>query len=115
MLVRRNEGFASLRTLIRGELIIAPQTPVVLSYRLPDDMIQPPHDDVTPINIDNNEDIEAMMSVVEWTNEVHICVTYGAMNVAKYQFLCRTPFEIGDYKFLTDGVTEEEHMAAVIG
>ncbi|KAL0716908.1 hypothetical protein Bca4012_066230 [Brassica carinata] len=114
VLTRTNEEFPALLTLLRKELNISLQTPVVLTYRLPGNMIHPADAEVTPINIASTEDLEAMMSVHEWTNEVYICVTCGAMNVAKYQFLCRTPFEIGDKKFLFDGVTEEEHMAAVI-
>ena len=56
-----------------------------------------------------------MMSVQEWTNDVQLCVTFGAANVAKYQFLCREPFTIDGTTFFSDGVTEEEHIAAILG
>lgn len=102
VLTRTNEEFPALLTLLREELNISLQTPVVLTYRLPGNMIHPADAEVTPINIASTQDLEAMMSVHEWTNEVYIFVTCGAMNVAKYQFLCRTPFEIGDKQFLYD-------------
>lgn len=56
-----------------------------------------------------------MMSVQEWTQEMVICVTYGGYNVVKYQFLCRTPFTIGNKTYLSDGETEEHHLAAING
>ncbi|CAN7030396.1 unnamed protein product, partial [Brassica oleracea var. botrytis] len=66
-----------------------------------------------PITLLTSEDIEIMMSVKEWKNEVVTCVTYGAVNIAKYQFLCRTPFTIGDTTYLGDGISEEEHCSMI--
>ncbi|KAG2294282.1 hypothetical protein Bca52824_040951 [Brassica carinata] len=44
-----------------------------------------------------------------WDN----CVISGALRVAKFQFMCRTPFQIGDTIYLGDGVTEEQHLAMI--
>ncbi|KAL0731984.1 hypothetical protein Bca4012_028078 [Brassica carinata] len=56
-----------------------------------------------------------MMSVHEWTTEVTLCVTYGAEDVARYGFLCRAPFKIGQRTYLGEGVTEEQHLASING
>ncbi|CAF1755302.1 unnamed protein product [Brassica napus] len=40
-------------------------------------------------------------------------VTSGPELVAKYHFLCRTPFKIGDQSFLGEGITEEQHHQAI--
>ncbi|KAL0741015.1 hypothetical protein Bca4012_082528 [Brassica carinata] len=40
-------------------------------------------------------------------------VTSGPELVAKYQFLCRSPFKIGDWSFLGEGVTEEQHHQVI--
>ncbi|CAG7874561.1 unnamed protein product, partial [Brassica rapa] len=66
-----------------------------------------------PIDLLTSEDIELMMSVKEWNNDVQICVTYGALNVAKYQFFCRTSFKIGENTYLEPGVTEAEHCSRI--
>nr|ABD65617.1 hypothetical protein 23.t00035 [Brassica oleracea] len=50
-----------------------------------------------PLNIVSNTDVEIMM----------------AEEVARYQFVCRTTFTIGDRTFLTDGVSEEQHLATI--
>lgn len=42
-------------------------------------------------------------------------VTSGPELVAKYHFLCRTPFKIGDQSFLGEGITEEQHHQAIRG
>ncbi|KAL0733095.1 hypothetical protein Bca4012_009305 [Brassica carinata] len=70
-------------------------------------MKEPPH------NILTNEDVEFLMSIQEWKNEIFVCVTSGALGVAKYQFLCRTPYTIGDTTYLGEGITEEHHLAAI--
>lgn len=56
-----------------------------------------------------------MMSIQEWTNEVQLCVTYEALNIAKYRFMCRAPFTIGDTTYLDDGIIEEQNLAAING
>lgn len=110
-----NEDIQCLSSLIREELGIPAESPMVLTYQLPQRMVEEDLSTSPPNNITTSVDVEVMMSVQEWTNEVQICVTYGALNVAKYQFLCRTPFTIGDTTYLADGVTEEQHIATIYG
>lgn len=56
-----------------------------------------------------------MICVHEWNTEPRLCVIFGAEDVATYQFRCRSPFTIGRRHFLDDSVTEEQHMAVVLG
>ncbi|CAF2083036.1 unnamed protein product [Brassica napus] len=44
-----------------------------------------------------------------------VYVTSGPEPVAKYQFLCRYPFTIGEKTYLEEGVTEEQHRQAIRG
>ncbi|CAF2107101.1 unnamed protein product [Brassica oleracea] len=64
-------------------------------------------------NILTNVHVKMMMSVHEWNIKAKLCVVFGPKDVAKYQFICRGPFTIGDRTFFADGVTEEQHMAAI--
>ncbi|CAF1717276.1 hypothetical protein Bca4012_041683 [Brassica carinata] len=101
-------------SLVREEIGIGEHTPVVLSYQLPPNILLPYGSKSAPTNVLTGEDVELMMSVQEWTNDVQLCVTFGATNVAKYQFLCKEPFTIDGTTFFSDGVTEEEHIAAIL-
>ncbi|KAH0856841.1 LOW QUALITY PROTEIN: hypothetical protein HID58_085102 [Brassica napus] len=109
-----NEEIQSLMSLVREEIGIGEHTPVVLSYQLPPNILLPYGSKSAPTNVLTGEDVELMMSVQEWTNDVQLCVTFGATNVAKYQFLCKEPFTIDGTTFFSDGVTEEEHIAAIL-
>ncbi|XP_056854590.1 uncharacterized protein LOC130504039 [Raphanus sativus] len=108
-----NEEFESLKNLVREELCIAPQTPVVLSYQLPLQMLMPSESTSAPTRLLSSGDVEVMMSVHEWTNEVQIYATSGAANVAKFQFLFREPFTVGDTTYLSGGITEKAHLERI--
>nr|VDC96252.1 unnamed protein product [Brassica oleracea] len=115
IVARTNENIDSFTSLIREELVIGPECPVALTYQLPDGMLHGIQSTSQPSNIVTSDDVEVVMSVQEWTNGVQLCITYGARNVAKYQFLCRSPFNIGEVKYLDGSVTEEEHFASLRG
>ncbi|CAN6848713.1 unnamed protein product [Brassica oleracea] len=114
IVAKTNEEIQSLMSLVREEIGIGEHTPVVLSYQLPPNILLLYGSKSAPTNVLTGEDVELMMSVQEWTNDVQLCVTFGAANVAKYQFLCREPFTIDGTTFFSDGVTEEEHIAAIL-
>ncbi|KAH0879564.1 hypothetical protein HID58_066958 [Brassica napus] len=76
-------------------------------------MLEPDGETCPPHNIVANPDIDMLMSVHEWNTEPQICVIFGAEDVARYQFLCRAPFKIGNRTFLGEGITEEQHISAV--
>ncbi|CAN7104525.1 unnamed protein product [Brassica rapa subsp. narinosa] len=113
IVARTNETIESFTTLVRDELCIGLLTPLLLTYRLPGSMSHGDPAREAPIDLLTSEDIELMMSVKEWNNDVQICVTYGALNVAKYQFFCRTSFKIGENTYLEPGVTEAEHCSII--
>lgn len=100
---RSNEAIESFTKLVREV------------YQLPRCMVKEDSSTNAPLTLSTSEDIEIMMSVKEWKNEVHICVTCGALNIAKFQFLCRTPFTIGDITYLTDGVKDDGHSTLTNG
>ncbi|CAN6855490.1 unnamed protein product [Brassica oleracea var. botrytis] len=68
-----------------------------------------------PANIITSENVEVVMSVQEGTNGVQLCITYESLNVARYEFLCRTPFRVGDTTYLYGRVSEEGHVASIKG
>ncbi|CAF2069461.1 unnamed protein product [Brassica napus] len=68
---------------------------------------------IPPLNIVSNTDVEIMMGAHEWNTEPKLCLIIGAEEVARYQFVCRTTFTIGNRTFLTDGVSEEQHLATI--
>ncbi|CAG7899151.1 unnamed protein product [Brassica rapa] len=115
VLVKQNEPINSLIGLVREEFMLTPHTPLLLTYQLPPWMLMPDGPRAAPLNIVCSGDVEMMMSVHEWTSEVNLCVTYGAEAVARYGFLCRTPFRFGQRSYLGHGVSEEQHLAAING
>ncbi|KAL0705649.1 hypothetical protein Bca4012_072074 [Brassica carinata] len=110
-----NQKFDAFLALVREELLLPSTKPVVLTYSLPDSMTErrtikePPHTILT------DENVELLMSIQEWKNEGFMCVTDGPLGVAKYNFLCRSPFTIGDITYLAEGITEEEHFSVING
>ncbi|KAL0713458.1 hypothetical protein Bca4012_020436 [Brassica carinata] len=54
-----------------------------------------------------------MTSVRDYMREAVLCVTCGPEQVAKYQFVCLSPYTVGDKTFLQEGVTEEQHWEAI--
>ncbi|KAL0712395.1 hypothetical protein Bca4012_019373 [Brassica carinata] len=104
ILAQSNEEIESLRRLVREELCIAPTTPMLLTYKLPPCMIDLEDSQSKPTNVETSLDVEVMMSVDEWTKDVQLCVTQGALEVAKYQFLCRSPLTIEAGHFFQRGL-----------
>ncbi|KAG2328265.1 hypothetical protein Bca52824_010993 [Brassica carinata] len=72
-----------------------------MTYRLPEWMLIPDGNKTPPITVLETPDVEVMMAVRAWFAELTLCVTIGAKDVARYQFFCRTDFNIGSssYKF----------------
>ncbi|KAF3544240.1 hypothetical protein DY000_02006366 [Brassica cretica] len=88
IVARTNKNIDSFTSLIREELVIGPECPVALTYQLPDGMLHGIQSTSQPSNIVTSDDVE---------------------------FLCRSPFNIGDVKYLDGSVTEEEHFASLRG
>ncbi|KAL0712698.1 hypothetical protein Bca4012_019676 [Brassica carinata] len=113
ILLRVNENIESLKELLRSIFNIEPQTPILLTFQLPQWMLEPEGETWPPHNIVTKADVETMLSVHEWNTEPRLCIIYGAEEVATYQFRCRAPFTIGRFTFLGEGVTEEQHLAII--
>ncbi|CAN6937378.1 unnamed protein product [Brassica oleracea] len=95
-IVRTSETFDSLERIVRSLYNLAIETPISMTYRLPEWMLIP----------DGNNMISCifslfMMAVRAWFADLTLCVTIGAEDVARYQFFCRADFNIGSssYKF----------------
>ncbi|KAG5384252.1 hypothetical protein IGI04_035722 [Brassica rapa subsp. trilocularis] len=113
IVTRNNEHVDAFMALVREELLISPTTPMVLTYRLPETILEANVIKSPPNTVLTTEDVEILLSIQEWRNEVIVYVTSGALRVAKFQFLCRTPFTLGDTTYLDDGITEEQHLAII--
>ncbi|KAL0855968.1 hypothetical protein Bca101_061121 [Brassica carinata] len=113
IVAKTNEHIDSLKRLVQEEFSIQVGTPMVLTYQLPQSMQLTHGPTSTPHTLLTSGDVEMMMSVQEWTNEVQLCVTHGSLRVAKYQFLCRSPFTFGDETYLAEGITEEQHLSSI--
>ncbi|KAF8107342.1 hypothetical protein N665_0123s0033 [Sinapis alba] len=114
ILVRVDESI-DLRALVRFLFGIRTETPLVVTFMLPPWMVGHEGDTIPSKNIDTNIDVEIMMGAHHWNTEPKLCIMIGAEEVARYQFVCRTTFTIGDRTFLSEGVTEEQHMSTING
>ncbi|CAN7050710.1 unnamed protein product [Brassica rapa subsp. trilocularis] len=115
VLIKPEDSYEGLVEMIRIRLTLGVLTPVALTYQLPDWMLLPEGSRTPPITLSADKDVETMLSVREYMTEPVMYVTSGPELVAKYQFLCRTPFKIGENSFLGEGVTEEQHHHAIKG
>ena len=70
---------------------------------------------ITEIDGVNFGSHKMMICVYEWNTEPRLCVIFGAEDVATYQFRYRSSFTIETRNFLADVVTEEQHIAVVLG
>lgn len=78
-------------------------------------MLQPEERRTPPITLATDNDLETMLCVTDYMTPPVMYVTSGPELVAKYQFLCRSPFKVGERNFLEEGVTEEQHEQAIKG
>lgn len=110
-----NEAYEDFLGLVREGYNIRAQTPIILTYKLPQWMLFPGGEQSPPQTLLSSGDFEVMMSIREWDGDQIVSVTCGAEQVAKYGFLSHSPFNIGNMVFLTDGITEDQHIATIKG
>lgn len=115
LLLRENETIEDLMTLVRVRLELPAETPVALTYQFPEWMRIPNGPHPQPVNLLENRDVEVMMSIREFNDVLILYVTSGPLKVARYQFLCRSPFTVCNTAFLGEGVSEEQHRRAIRG
>ncbi|CAF1963276.1 unnamed protein product [Brassica napus] len=100
-IVRTSETFDSLERMVRSLYNLAIETPISMTYRLPEWMLIPDGNNTPPNTILETPDVQVMMAVRAWFADLTLCVTIGAEDVARSQFFCRADFNIGSssYKF----------------
>ncbi|KAL0655905.1 hypothetical protein Bca4012_076489 [Brassica carinata] len=100
-IVRTSETFDSLERIVRSLYNLAIETPISMTYRLPEWMLIPDGNNTPPITILETPDVQVMIALRAWFADLTLCVTIGAEDVARYQFFCRSDFNIGSssYKF----------------
>ncbi|CAN7032660.1 unnamed protein product [Brassica oleracea var. botrytis] len=113
IVIGNNATMVELNGLIRGVFNLTPATPLLITFQLPQWMLEPDGETSPPHNIVANADIDMLMSIHEWNTEPQLCLIFGAEDVARYQFICRAPFKIGNRTFLAEGITEEQHISAI--
>ncbi|CAN7049063.1 unnamed protein product [Brassica oleracea var. botrytis] len=100
-IVRTSETFDSLERIVRSLYNLAIETPILMTYRLPEWMLILDGNNTPPNTILETPDVQVMMAVRAWFADLTLCVTIGAEDVARSQFFCRADFNIGSssYKF----------------
>ncbi|KAJ4873743.1 Uncharacterized protein Rs2_44542 [Raphanus sativus] len=96
ILVRRNEEYASIDLKVRGLFNLGRQSPLVVTFQLPQWMLEPDGETCPPHTMRTNADVDMLLSVHEWNTEPKL-----------------SPFDIGRFSFLQEGVTEEQHLAMI--
>lgn len=113
--IKPDEPYQGLVEMIRIRLDLGVLIPVALTYQFPDWMISPEGAWSPPITLSIDKVVETMLSVREYMTEPVTYVTSGPELVAKYEFLCRTPFTVGERSVLGEGITEKQHHASIKG
>ncbi|CAN7127032.1 unnamed protein product [Brassica rapa subsp. narinosa] len=114
VILHNTQSFDGLVEMICITLNLGILTPVALTYQLPEWMILPDGPTTPPITLLTDKDVELMASVMDYMADAVLYVTSGPELVAKYQFLCRTPFCIDDKTYLEAGITEEQHRQDIV-
>ncbi|KAJ4876226.1 Uncharacterized protein Rs2_41244 [Raphanus sativus] len=86
-----------------------------MTYRLPEWMLVPDGNKTPPITIQETPDVEVMMAVRAWFADLTLSVTIGAEDVARYQFFCRTDFNIGSSSYKFENGTEDPSFEGFLG
>lgn len=103
VLVKPDETFEDLETIIRDRYRLTAATPLSLAYHPPEWFLEPEGTRTPPTTLTTNEAVQEMMELRTWFTELKLCVTSGAEEVANYQFLTNTTFSIGGATFVFSG------------
>lgn len=99
---------------IREQYGLCGETPVLITYGMPDWMLFP-SGNIPPLTISNSADLRSLLTDRPWVTEVTLLVTFGAKNVAEYQFFRRSNFSIGTTTYVVDGTGDEREKAIFEG
>lgn len=95
---------------IRENYMLGSTTPVVITYGMPDWMMFPSGPS-PPMTIASTADLVRLMMRRPPHSEITLLVTFGAKNVAEFQFLSRTDFTIGSSTYVV-GAGQDERARA---
>ncbi|KAF3513815.1 hypothetical protein F2Q69_00000633 [Brassica cretica] len=90
IVIGNNATMVELNGLIRGVFNLTPATPLLITFQLPQWMLEPDGETSPPHNIVANADIDMLMSIHEWNTEPQLCLIFGAEDVASGQALKET-------------------------
>lgn len=90
------------------------ETPVVITYGMPDWMLFP-SGNMPPLTISTSHELHRLLTDRPWLTEVTILVVLGARSVAEYNFLRRSSFTIGLTTYVVDETHDERENALFHG
>lgn len=114
MYVEDAENYFIVEGAIREEYLLSEETPVVITYGMPEWMVFP-SGHVPPLTIATSDDLHTLLTERPWLTEVTILATIGARSVAEYNFLRRSNFTIGLTTYVVDGSQDERARATFEG
>ncbi|CAH8389609.1 unnamed protein product [Eruca vesicaria subsp. sativa] len=88
------ESFPVIDATVREWYLLPPDTPVLLTYGMPNWMLLP-SGPATPRRIATTEDLVSLLSEMPPLSDITLLCTFGAKRVAEFHFLCRSDFTIG--------------------
>ena len=103
MLVKPNESFEDLETIIRDRYKLKSETPLAMTYHPPEWMLEPDGTRRPPITVSTTSEVEAMMHLRSWFTDLKLCISSGYEDVGHFQFLNNTTLTVGGATFVFNG------------
>ncbi|CAN6801849.1 hypothetical protein Bca4012_076245 [Brassica carinata] len=108
VLVKPNESFDDLETIIRDRYKLKPETPLAMAYHPPEWMLELDGTRRPPITVSTNSEVEAMMHLRSGFTDLKLCISSGYEYVGHFQFLNKTTFTVGGATFVFNGYNDRE-------
>ncbi|KAF2602814.1 hypothetical protein F2Q70_00028073 [Brassica cretica] len=101
---------AVIDATVRENYMLGCATLVLITYMMPDWMMFPSGPS-PPITIASKADLVSLISRIPPLSEITLLVTFGAKNVAEFQFLCPSDFTIGSSTYVVGDGQDERARA----
>lgn len=85
LVVRENDTYEALVTMVRSKYPVHPSEPVFLTYDFPEWMKVPGDFTIPSVDIVEDKDVELFMAVRMDFTSLTLCVTYGNLEVGRYR------------------------------
>ncbi|KAL0742545.1 hypothetical protein Bca4012_084058 [Brassica carinata] len=95
---------------VRENYMLGEATPIVITNGMPDWMFFPSGPSL-PVTIASTSDLVSLISWRPPFSEITLLVTFGAKNVAEFQFLSRSDFTIGSSTYVVGDAQDERARA----